>query len=191
MLLPSGTATVFVWKLKVVLLLPFELLEVKVQRPGVGSKPLPLSVPTPEIFRKVLDWVTTTDEFKLKVKPPTLQSEGVGVEGLKIQGAMTEWVPMAMLEKSAVSRVTKEVFQLVTRVAVASDMVSNVTTPLKSISPTMGRAWAWGRSQGPRRTRTRSRSDGGRNFIGCTFTPCLALSLDASGGSFFEVFPLA
>lgn len=140
MLLPSGTATVFVWKLKVLVLFPFELLEVNVQRPGVGSKPLPLSVPTPEIFRNVLDCMTTVDELKSKVKPPTVQSEGVGVAGLKAQADMTEWVPMAMLEKSAVSRVTKDVFQLVTRVAVASDMVSNVTTPLKSISPTMGRA---------------------------------------------------
>jgi hypothetical protein len=43
------------------------------------------------------------------VNPPTLQSAGVGVEGLNIHGvAMAAWVPSAMPEKSPVVAATFE-----------------------------------------------------------------------------------
>ena len=112
----------------------------KLHNPGVGSKPLPLIVPIPVILRKTADWLTTTEELRSKVNPPTVQRPGVAVDGLKVHADMAGCVPRAMPEKSPVSRVTSEVFQLVIRVAVFRDMVSKVTTPLKSMSPRMGRA---------------------------------------------------
>ena len=77
-----------------------------------------------------------TAELRLKVKPPTLQRLGVPVDGLKIQGAaMVTLVNGAMEEKLPESWVTKELFQVLTRITFASDIESNVITPLKSIVP--------------------------------------------------------
>ena len=78
------------WKLKLGLLDPSETLEVKLQVPGVVSKPLPLMVPIPVTLRKFASCWTMADEFRLKVKPPTLQSAVVEVEGLKIHGVAME-----------------------------------------------------------------------------------------------------
>ena len=85
------------------------------------------------------------------MNPPTLHNAGVagpgaGVDGvpeLKIHGAaMVTFVPGAMLEKSPESCSTIELFQRLTLVAVARDVVSNVTTPPKSIVPCMVAALA-------------------------------------------------
>jgi hypothetical protein len=67
---------------------------------------------------------------------------------LKIQGAaMVTFVPAAMLEKSPESCKTNELFQTFTLVAVASDIVSKVTTPAKSMLPVIGVALSAGAKQ--------------------------------------------
>ena len=111
-------------------------LEVKLHVPGVGSNPFPLIVPSPVIFRKVALWEMITHEVRSNLKPPTLHKFGVLVEGLKIHGAaIATVVPAAMLEKSPESWSTNELFQMFTLVAVASDVVSKVTVPPKSMLP--------------------------------------------------------
>lgn len=84
------------------------------------------------------------DELRSKVNPPTFQKPGVagpgeGIEGvpeLKIHGAaIITLVPGLMPEKSPESCRTNELFHVFTAVAVASDIVSKVTTPPKSMFP--------------------------------------------------------
>jgi hypothetical protein len=128
----SGT-TVLDWNPKVWLSWPFALLEVKLQVPGVELKPFPLALPTPVTLRKVVLWETTVDEVRSKVKPPTFHRPGLagpgvgkaGVPELNVHGVpMVTLVPADILEKSNVSLETKELFQIFTFVAVASDVVS-------------------------------------------------------------------
>src|SRR5678815_3594048 len=57
---------------------------VKLHVPSVASNPLPVIVPVPEIRRKSAFCRTTIDPSRSKVKPPTLQRAGVGVDGVKI-----------------------------------------------------------------------------------------------------------
>jgi hypothetical protein len=58
---------------------------------------------------------------------------------LKIQfGAIAEGVPNAMLEKSPDPWSTNELGQVITSVAVDSEVVSNATVPPKSMLPTIG-----------------------------------------------------
>jgi hypothetical protein len=146
----------------VVLFEPLELLEVKLQVPGVALKPLPLAVPTPDILRKLALWETTVEVVKSKVNPPTCHrarvvgpGEGVaGVPESKVYGAaMVAFAPgAAKVAKFPVSCRTKELFQVFTFVAVAKDMVSNVTTPPKSMLPWIGAAGAsWLRFEFDRR----------------------------------------
>lgn len=113
--------------------------------PGVGSKPLPLIVPIPLMFKKVDVCETITEDVRSNVKPPTFHRLGVFVDGLKIQGAaIAAVVPGVILEKSPESCKTKELFQTFTLVAVPSDSVSKVTTPAKSMLPVMGAALSAG-----------------------------------------------
>lgn len=125
---------------------PSDLVEVKLQVPGVGSNPFPLMVPVPRTSRKVELWDVTMEEVRSKVKPPTCHNIGVagpgsgapGVPELKVQfGAIVTLAKSGMLLKSPVCDpgTTKELFHVVTLVAVANDIVSKVTTPLKSILP--------------------------------------------------------
>jgi hypothetical protein len=124
-----------------------ESLDVKLQVPGVGSKPFPLAIPTPVIFRKVELCEIMTHEVRSNLKPATLHKFGVLVEGLKIHGAaIATLVPGEMLEKSPESCSTNELFQRFTLAADVSDVVfvpvlsPNVTTPPKSMLPTIGLA---------------------------------------------------
>src|SRR5678815_4808397 len=57
---------------------------VNLHDPSVGSNPLPVIVPVPVMMRKSAFCRTTTDPSRSKVKPPTLQRPGVGVDGVKI-----------------------------------------------------------------------------------------------------------
>ena len=109
------------------------MVEVKLQVPGVGSKPFPLALPIPVTLRKFALWVTTVEEVRSNVKPPTfhrpgLAGPGIGMAGvpeLNVHGApMVALVPADILEKSMVSLETKELFQISTSVAVAKDVVS-------------------------------------------------------------------
>lgn len=85
-----------------------------------------------------------TEVFRSKVNPPTLHSPGVGVDGLNVHDdAIFTLVPGAIEEKSPVDCRTNELFQFVTFVAVASELLSNVTEPPKSIVPWMGMGAAW------------------------------------------------
>lgn len=119
--------------------MPFASLEVKLQVPGVASNPLPLIVPRPVIFRKVELCETITHDVRSNLNPPTLHRFGVLVEGLKIQGAaIVTVVPGEMLEKSPESCSTNELFQRLTLVAVANEVVSKVTVPAKSMLPWIG-----------------------------------------------------
>ena len=63
---------------------------VKNQVPGVGSSPavVLVTVPDPEMLRKPGICKTIADDDRLKVNPPTDQRAGVGVDGLKIHGAV-------------------------------------------------------------------------------------------------------
>ena len=130
-------------------------MELKDQVPGVGSKPLPLIVPTPLTSRNVpLGFCETTiDELRSKVKPPICHNIGfagpgagvAGVPELKIHGAPIVAGSPGSIEnvgfaKSPLRCKTTELFQTVTLVAVARDVVSYVTTPPKSMSPCIGAA---------------------------------------------------
>ena len=113
--------------------------EVKVQVPKVGSKPFPLIVPLPVMPRKLASWKTTVEELKSNVKPPTLQSAGVGVDGLKIHGvAMATESPTETDEaKSSERLITVTLLKEFTRVADARDEVSKTAPPANVIAPSI------------------------------------------------------
>ena len=92
-----------------------------------------------------------------------------GVPELNIHGApMAALVPADILEKSIVSLETKELFQRFTFVAVDSDVVSYVTTPIKSMLPLIGpAAWAcWPKRPQRATTARRARIAFGKAFMG-------------------------
>jgi hypothetical protein len=83
------------------------------------------------------------DDVRSKVKPPTCHNGIVGVDGLKIQGAvMVTLLNMGMLLKLPESLVTMERFHVDTCVAKLRLVLSNVTTPPNVMSPVMGVACA-------------------------------------------------
>ena len=86
---------------------PLEFWVVNIQVIFVGVNPLPLTMPAPSIVSCVAVCIMRVEERRLKVKPPTLQRAGVGVDGLKIQGcAIVACVPGAIPAKSPVLLVT-------------------------------------------------------------------------------------
>jgi hypothetical protein len=70
---PSGTALPFAENENIALVRPPAFWVVKAQVMAVGSNPLPLTIPLPSITRVEAFRVTTVDERRSKVKPPTLQ----------------------------------------------------------------------------------------------------------------------
>ena len=82
---------------------------------------------------------TTVDELKWNVKPPTLQSAGVGVDGLKIHGvAMATESPTETDEaKSSERLITVTLLKEFTRVADARDEVSKTAPPANVIAPSI------------------------------------------------------
>ena len=175
---------------------PFELLDVKLQVPAVGRKLFPLIVPVPVIFRNVALCETTTELARSNLNPPTLQRFGVEVEGLKIHGAVMVTVApgLTKLAKSPESCRTKELFQVLTRVAVASEVVSKVTTPPKSMLPVIGMAaCALGEARRLAMARAaRAQKIPGRNVLIISLVrfypnPCMDRHLDASWRRFFTL----
>ncbi len=84
------------------------------------------------------------DDVRSKVKPPTCHSGIVGVDGLKIQGAvMVTLLNMGMLLKLPESLVTMERFHVDTCVAKLRLVLSKVTMPPNVMSPVMGVASAF------------------------------------------------
>ena len=92
----SGTAADWAWNPKLLLVPPSDLVEVKLQVPGVGLKPFPEIVPVPSTSRKVEFCDATIEELRSKVKPPIIHNAfsagpGAGVPGvpeLKVHGAV-------------------------------------------------------------------------------------------------------
>ena len=118
---------------------------------AVGSNPLPLTIPLPSIVRFAAVCVTIVDERRSKVKPPTFQRPGVGVDGLNTQGAVkVAGVFIGIAKKSPVLPAsTWKLIKAMTVVAVSKEFVSNWAEPPNWMLPfialvaemTGGRGW--------------------------------------------------
>jgi hypothetical protein len=118
--------------------------------PGVALKPWPLIVPVPLTLRNPLPCWVMEDVVRSNVNPPTLQRAGSGPE-LKFQGAVivTEAPTDTYVAKSP-DRLTTvggrlaPLSQLVTWVAVLTEVVLRCAPPLMVMVPLIGAAVAVG-----------------------------------------------
>jgi len=130
---------------------PLEFWVVNIQVIFVGVNPLPLTMHAPSIVSCVAVCIMRVEERRLKVKPPTLQRAGVGVDGLNIYGVpIFAWVPAGIAPKAPVlpavtllnPALPNTSNQVSTLVAVAKEVVSNLTEPANWMNPVIGVAWA-------------------------------------------------